>query len=159
MSKEELEKAIENGESVWYADFDFNVIECVLIPKNKPELKKPNYLYCYAGNEYEYRRKLHIDRIFNTKAEAEHYLHHANITRTETLPYHDWNERNSIIFSFYSPNNKGNRQYEFRLFKSGNITIWRTDDMYKVFNEPATEENFYKAYDECVKLFKGCEDE
>lgn len=157
MNKEELEKAIENGESVWVSNkycYPYEV-----------NLTKNHYIDM-ADNE-ESLMLSHLDDvelidylkyIFKTEKQALHYHNHANITRTETLPYHDWNERNSIIFSFYSPNNKGNRQYEFRLFKSGNITIWRTDDMYKVFNEPATEENFYKAYDECVKLFKGCED-
>ena len=33
-----------------------------------------------------------IKDVFKTKAEAEHYLHHANITRTETLPFLTWEE-------------------------------------------------------------------
>ncbi len=152
ITKQELEEKIAKGESVWYADFN-KVFECVLIPKNKPELKMPNYLYVYADDEYEYRRKLYINRLYSTKVEAEHYLHHANIIRTETLPFLTWEEFFSIgVMTFTGTNNL---DYElvrdFGVYNA--ITIYENGN--ELFEYDLTEENFYKAYDECVKLFKG----
>lgn len=92
MTKQEIEKAIENGESVWVVSWN-NVYEFKL--KNHT-----NRFINTNGNEemYNYTDENGTDRCFpikalyKSKAEAEHYLHHANIIRTETLPFLTWEE-------------------------------------------------------------------
>lgn len=141
MIKEEIEKAIENGESVFVVSLG-NVWEI------KPTIKDLQILPAFKD-------------IYNTKAEAEHYLHHANITRTETLPFLTWEEFD-----------KGNRLIRF-IGKNGErckLEGYQSDDTQGGFIDVVvngtgshidydyTEENFYKAYDECVRLFLGRED-
>lgn len=98
--------------------------------------------------------KPNYELIFKTKAEAEHYLHHANVTRTEQLPFLTWEEfLKEIELKFIACDGVSN----MTLYYCDN-TIYLVDDEYPEFNTTSwelTEENFYKAYDECVKLFKG----
>ena len=104
--------------------------------------------------------KSNIKDVFKTKTEAEHYLHHADITRTEQLPFVTWEEfleEKEIKF------NSKKSEY-LMIYLAGNITIYQCyyDDnglklQLRIFDEEATEANFYKAYDECVRLFKGKE--
>ena len=141
MTKQELEKAIENGESVWY-----------ITGKDVRGLKI---------TKKDLQRITKFDEVYKTKAEAEHYLHHANVTRTETLPFLTWEEFKEIgQISFIGKDKK-----EYILKKD---IIWSNNkytlvDCLKIFNETDftfskyfdyTEANFYKAYDECVRLFK-----
>ena len=142
MTKQELEKAIEKGESVWcvYKD-QSNIYEIKAVEIEK--VLSNTFLW---GKEYY----SNIKDVFKTKAEAEHYLHHANVTRTETLPFLTWEEfleKKAIHFI----DNKG---IDFVLRITDNkiklmvfFMVSKTWDL--------TEENFYKAYDECVRLFRG----
>ena len=142
MTREEIEKAIENGESVWcvYKD-QSNIYEIKAVEIEK--VLSNTFLW---GKEYY----SNIKDVFKTKAEAEHYLHHANITRTEQLPFLTWEEfleKKAIHFI----DNKG---IDFVLCITDNkiklmvfFMVSKTWDL--------TEENFYKAYDECVRLFRG----
>ena len=88
MTKQELEKAIKNDESVWcvYKDkpniYEIKAVEIEKVLSN-------TFLW---GKEYY----SNIKDVYKTKAEAEHYLHHANITRTETLPFLTWEEFKEI---------------------------------------------------------------
>lgn len=139
MEKKELEKAIEKGESVWAYDdllhrvipYKANEIAITGINTNMPA--------------YE------LKDLFATKQQAEHYLHHANVERVETLPFLTWEEfkikkslrfkrANDFIFC------------EMSIFKN-QIYIVGHIEKFECFGE-ATEENFYKAYDECVRLFR-----
>ena len=137
MTKQELEKAIENGESVWAYDdllhrvipYKANEIAITGINTNMPA--------------YE------LKDLFATKQQAEHYLHHANVERVEKLPFLTWEEfleKKAIHFI----DNKG---IDFVLCIADNKIKLRVFFMVcKTWD--STEENFYKAYDECVRLFK-----
>ena len=150
MTRQELEKVIENAESVWFADFDNKVKEVIL---EKTAYIKENYVYLTTNGKYQARLQFIIDRVCKTKAEAEHYLHHANVTRIETLLFLTWEEfkrekeieftdKNGVLTWLYIIKNKtSNIQLENRFEK---LKMW-----------DLTEANFYKAYDECVRLFKG----
>ena len=150
ISKLELQKAIENGESVWcvYKD-QSNIYEIKAVEIEK--VLSNTFLW---GKEYY----SNIKDVFKTKAEAEHYLHHANITRTEQLPFLTWEEFD-----------KGDRLIRF-IGKNGEkckLEGYQKDDKQSGFIDVVvngtgshidfdyTEENFYKAYDECVRLFRG----
>lgn len=151
MTKQELEKAIKNGESVWFADYDNKVKEVIL---EKTAYIKENYVYLTTNGKYQSRLKFIIDRVCKTKAEAEHYLHHANISRTETLPFLTWEEfLKEIELKFIACDGVSNM-----ILYCCNNTIYLVDEEYPEFNTTSwdlTEANFYKAYDECVRLFRG----
>lgn len=157
MTKQEIEQAIENGESVWgvfnqysyendsVKEIDFTKVECV-------ELHNDYFQYFNGKNLCGHYYKL----IFKTKAEAEHYLHHANITRTEILPFLTWEEfKEGVELSTTAKNGKKLKLY---------IGLIPDDSIYYMYMKlgnkqqnvgEATEENFYKAYDECVRLFRS----
>ena len=146
MTKQEIEQAIEKGESVWcvYKD-QSNIYEIKAVEIEK--VLSNTFLW---GKEYY----SNIKDVFKTKAEAEHYLHHANITRTEQLPFLTWEEfLKEIKLKFIACDGVSN----MTLYYCDN-TIYLVDDEYPEFNTTSwelTEENFYKAYDECVRLFRG----
>ena len=159
MTKQEIEKAIENGESVWFVDFDNKVKEVML---EKTAYIKEYYVYLTTNGKYQARLKFIINRVCKTKAEAEHYLHHANITRTETLPFLTWEEflkEREIRFV----DNIGEEWYLYYHYSDEFIYIY-LQSKFGYHGEKTrnpqnlgelTEANFYKAYDECVRLFKG----
>ena len=149
MTKQEIEKAIENGESVWIIGKDIE-------GNKRAGTKKLNNKYDEVLNN-----KLNgfwaLNKIFKTKAEAEHYLHHANITRTETLPFLTWEEfKKEHYFGFNSINNEWINLYVTNGLEPGKkiITIENATKEEFLANYDLTEANFYKAYDECVRLFK-----
>ena len=162
MTKQESEKAIKNGESVWGC-----LLECLLEICNDNTVKiDENIVGSTEINEYGFNFidlfnnsfYLSFKDVYKTKAEAEHYLHHANITRIEHLPFLTWEEFD-----------KGDRLIRF-IGKNGEkckLEGYQSDDTQGGFIDVVvngtgshidydyTEENFYKAYDECVRLFKG----
>lgn len=157
MTKQELEKAIENDECVWYSSSD-KVVKIDLSKKNKYDIQECSIFNDnYKITELVINYTLHylLKYLFKTKAEAEHYLHHANISRTEHLPFLTWEEfKEGKELRFY------NGKYRYKMNWSVDpeiIVIKRYLDFgidEFIFNERLTESNFYKAYDECVKLFK-----
>ncbi len=156
MKREELEKAIENGESVWLVDEEENKIEELHFYKNNMYNFDKNDLFINKFWIYEFRK------LFKTKAEAEHYLHHANIKRVESLPFLTWEEFNEDTSGFEFADNIGNkyRCHIVRDYNNGKdcIVLYDKNGTVSIDEEwEATEENFYKAYDECVRLFRGGE--
>ena len=154
MTKQEIKKAIENGENVWY-------------PKNRTikqiDLKNTHPIFngyqidIMIEDENGWHTEFYgIKDLYKTKAEAEHYLHHANITRTEILPFLTWEEfLKETRLNFIACDGVSNM-----ILYCCNNTIYLVDEEYPEFNTTSwelTEENFYKAYDECVRLFRGME--
>ncbi len=154
MTKAEIEKAIENGESVW--GLCGGVYEIKLSEHSEQFFDRDNN-YCYTDKNGE-KHCCFLQLLYKTKAEAEHYLHHANVTRTEILPFLTWEEFD-----------KGNRLIRF-IGKNGErckLEGYQSDDTQGGFIDVVvngtgshidydyTEENFYKAYDEAVRLFRG----
>ena len=96
MTKQELEKAIKNGESVWY--IVNNGLAEIDLGCNFHEIKDNELLTWYdkySKDYYTHRTKL--EDLYKTKAEAEHYLHHANISRIEHLPFLTWEDIENYI--------------------------------------------------------------
>ncbi len=151
MTKQEIEKAIENGENVWH-------------PKNRTikqiDLKNTHPIFngyqidIMIEDENGWHTEFYgIEDLCKSKAEAEHYLHHANITRTEQLPFLTWEEfLEECSFSFYSKNHEW-----FTLYwnDADGIVLENIISIDDKTTWDLTEENFYKAYDECVRRFKG----
>lgn len=151
MNKTELEEKIKNGESVWVANK-------YCYPY---EVKLTNNHYINIADNKESLMLAHLDDvelidyleyIFETKEKAQHYYDHANITHTEQLPFLTWEEfKNGKNLCFH-----GVDGVEYRLIcvMTNNYIILLEDEDEDTYWE-LTEENFYKAYDECVRLFKG----
>ena len=159
MTKQEIEKAIDNGESVWVANK-------YCLPYGV-ELTRNYYVDMVSDKEGLMLEHLdhvefidYLDCIFKTKAEAEHYLHHANISRTEQLPFITWEEfleEKELFFTNKSGYPMCLRIVDTKLGKK--IGLGGANgyfDLQQTWN--LTEENFYKAYDECERLFKGRSD-
>ena len=149
MKREEIEQAIEKGESVWY--IVNNELAEIDLSCNLHEIKDNELLTWYDKNSKDYyTHRIKLEDLYKSQAEAEHYLHHANITRTEQLPFLTWEEfleKKAIRFI----DNKG---IDFVLCITDNkiklmvfFMVSKTWDL--------TEANFYKAYDECVRLFRS----
>lgn len=153
MTKKEIIEAIENNESVWGVS-NHRMYE--LKADNIEKIGKEEIKYLEYNENYHLNLEIDLLNIYKTKAEAEHYLHHANITRTEQLPFLTWEEfLEETRLKFIACDGVSN----MILYYCDN-TIYLVDDEYPEFNTTSwelTEENFYKAYDECVRLFKGKE--
>lgn len=145
ISEERLEEIIKNKGVVWvYSTYSKPYRILPITFDGEREIN--SHTFCLNWN---------VKNIFETKEDAEFYVEFSCIERTERLELPNWEEKNCIIYTFYSPIKKGGKEYEFRLFKGGNITIWRTNDMYKVFNESATKENYTIACRKAKELFLG----
>ena len=143
ISKLELEQAIKNGESVWCVYKDTSSIYEIKAVEIEKVLND-TFLW---GKEYY----ANIKDLFKTKAEAEHYLHHANISRAEHLPFLTWEEFLSEEgISFVSADG-----FRCCLYYDKVDDMIYLDKGYEIDTYGATEANFYKAYDECVRLFRG----
>lgn len=153
MTKNEIEQAIKNGESVWVANK-------YCIPY---EVNLTNNHYIDIADNKESLMLAHLDDfelidyleyIFKTKEKAQHYYDHANITRTETLPFLTWEEfLEETMLKFIACDGVSNM-----ILYCCNNTIYLVDEEYPEFNTTSwdlTEANFYKAYDECVRLFRS----
>lgn len=151
MTKQEIEKAIKNGESVW----------CVLLGRVE-ELKDLKFVGDLLKGYNKIDRFYHditsefFDGLYKTKAKAEHYLNHANVTRTETLPFLTWEEfKEKRELKFNSVDGKHCELFIFNDFIYLQVGKDITENSKQQNVGEATEENFYKAYDECIRLFRG----
>lgn len=100
----------------------------------------------------------YLQNLYETQKEAEWALKYQRITRTEELNLPTWEEfmqeDKMVAFTTYPRN--------YHLLKYGNYIVIRSfygHGGMDIFVEPLTEENYIKACDLCVKLFKGEKDE
>lgn len=178
ISKLELEKAIENGDSVWVANkycypYEVNLTNnhYIDIADNKESLMLAHIDDVELIDYSEY--------IFETKEKAQHYHDHSNITRVEQLPFLTWEDIENYISNMkHFGLNRNDRVlariitkdsiYYFKLCKDFDLFTFQLKqtyigedlceqirDKFPVSLGEATEANFYKAYDECVRLFRG----
>lgn len=163
ISKLELEKAIENGESVWVAHRNAVLELCPdmsvkINNSDMPDVSMTTFEVDNGGIVIKTKTQwtdlfFYYEDISKNKAVAEHYAFHKNVTRTETLPFLTWEEfLEKKDIRFYTKDgdevrlyitDDGNKIYVIEFKPYGYLGKWN-----------ATEANFYKAYDECVRLFK-----
>lgn len=150
ISRERLEELIKQGATIWvrndYQTYEINTSYFVNIDIIG------DVLYCGAEMVY-------LDYLYETKEEAEWVLkYHA--TRTEELNLPMWEDfKNSKIkwIGFWS---KTYDNYWLYLRYNKIRLICVLDDGYEITEQTwkATEENYIKACDLCIKLFKGEEE-
>ena len=157
MEKQEIEKAIKNGESVWVAN-EYRYPYKVKLT-NKHYVGVINDIKCLmlAFQNEDDELIDYLEYIFETKEKAQHYHDHANVSRTEHLPFLTWEEfdkgDNRIKFKSKNGDYCSLEGYFDKDTNYGFIDVVR--NWHCVFSKDYTEANFYKAYDECVRLFKG----
>lgn len=149
MTKEEIEKAIENGESVWL------VFEDRIYKLDRSKIIDINDCYVEYYNNY-HRCNLYATTsdFYETEARAKHFISHCGVTRVETLPFLIWEEfLEERHLSFI-----GKNEIEYMLCIFGDkidLAEHRACSSFVIKEWHATEANFYKAYDECVRLFRS----
>ncbi len=163
IEKSRLEELIKQGATIYYIDKDisliflnehFDIDEIFLLGTDRFEY----WLYC-RDVPYE-----PLERLYETKEQAEWALKYQHITRTEELNLPPWEElidkkknRRFYINEFVCRN-----EYDLLVICSlgidfeGKIEIRNVSLNHKLlFQAPLSEENYIKACDLCVKLFKG----
>ena len=154
MTKKEIIESIENNKNVWGVSHN-RMYE--LKAENIEEIGKEEIKYLEYNENYHLNLEIDLLDIYKTKAEAEHYLHHANVTRTEQLPFYTFSEiakdeKNFKMGKTYTLIEDKNFVLDINKSYVSQIVLYTGKEKYSWnFNE----ENFYKAYDECVRLFKG----
>lgn len=163
ISKLELQKAIENGESVWVAHRNAVLELCPdmsvkISNSDMPDVCMTTFEVDNGGIVIKRKTQwtdlfFYYEDISKNKAAAEHYAFHKNVTRTETLPFLTWEEfLKEYSFDFYSSNHEWFTMYWNDVDGIVIENIISIDDK-KTWE--LTEENYYKAYDEAVRLFRG----
>lgn len=166
MTRQEIEKAIEKGESVWVAHRNAVLELCPdmsvkISNSDMPDVCMTTFEVDNGGIVIKRKTQwtdlfFYYENISKNKAAAEHYAFHKNVTRTETLPFLTWEEfLKETRLNFIACDGVSNM-----ILYCCNNTIYLVDEEYPEFNTTSwdlTEENFYKAYDECVRLFRGGE--
>ena len=154
MIKEEIEKAIEDGESVWVVEKSPNLL-CEVDKESIVAASGIGLIYFNKVLNSKFRAS--FSQCFKTQLEALHYANHANMTRTETMPFLTWEEfKRKRELKFNSAD--GNYCELFIVNDFIYLQLGKEISMKQQNVGEATEANFYKAYDECVKLFLGRED-
>ena len=105
------------------------------------------------STEEKYLNHKYFHRLFETKEQAEWALKYQFITRTEELNLPMWEE--FCKHKYVSFNDEFCNHYVLKLNKNSKLIITKYPADWEIFYEPATEENYEKACDLCVKLFKG----
>ena len=172
MTREEIKKAIENGESVWVAHRNAVLELCPdmsvkISNSDMPDVAMTTFEVDNGGIVIKRKTQwtdlfFYYEDISKNKAVAEHYAFHKNVTRTETLPFLTWEEfnKNTLGFEFADTIENKYRFHIVRDYRDGKdfIVLYDKNGTISIDEEwEATEENFYKAYDECVRLFRGGE--
>ena len=157
MNKTELERAIKKGESVWVANKYCYPYKVKLT--NKHYVGVINDIKCLmlAFQNEDDELIDYLEYIFETKEKAQHYHDHANISRTEQLPFYTFSEiakdeKNFKMGKTYTLIEDKNFVLDINKSYVSQIVLYTSKEKYSWnFNE----ENFYKAYDEAVRFFNG----
>ena len=161
ITKERLEELIKEGATIWSSyRLNYNVIAVNLTDKKRFVIYTDDMSILDRDTEYTYQLK----NLFETRKEAEwHLKYHA--TRTEELNLPTWEE--FMQFSQQRPCYnitfmEGRSKYICFLDKTQEegmyICLYDKTFDEDIFCELATEENYIKVCDLCIKLFKGEQD-
>ena len=178
ITKEKLEELIEKGVeiySIYESPFDKPCVSYIELDRDWFfEIENGNLEirgYDIVGDEFLTDHSL--DKLFETKAEAEFCAKYKNIQRTETLDLPTWEEAKidklvqngklkngcwDLIKSFTDKMN--NEMFEFSLSSDNGkkfyLSVNNEDSSYKdLFYKPLTYENYLEACELCKKLFEG----
>lgn len=155
IKKERLEELINEGATIWYVgkDYSVNANRMVEIRLGKFNKIENDYLLVKIGDGFHtprYNFVAYLDGLFETQKQAEWSLKYQHIPRTEELNLPTWeeffNSGKSIVFRDAYGDIQELKQYNREIY---------INEQYCGY---LTEENYIKACDLCVKLFKGEEE-
>ena len=156
ITKERLEELIKEGATIWWLPGKMALKICL---NDSYYVDYQDMLCCKRLNYNE--RIEHISWLFETEEQAEwHLKYHKNRIETlDLLMWEDFIKEDNFVFKFYVKK----KEYSMYIFVKNKNTnncriLIRADDReqdWLVFEEPATEENYIKACDLCLKLFEG----
>lgn len=146
MNSIEIKEAIDSGKSVW---------QVIGGESYELDLSKHTDRFINTKDEYLYMDENCVPRycplkdLYKSKAQADHYLHHSNVTRIYKLPFLTWEEfKEKKVIKFRSADNI---DCMLHLVDNGDKIALLA---YCVKYFKATEENFYKVYDKMAELFR-----
>lgn len=151
ISEERLSIIIQEKGEVWCISkyhMPYRVIPVIF--DGKPKIEPHSFITGWGAKN-----------IYETKEEAEECLTYGNITRTEKFPYVSWEEFNKVYsFAFESKERimlevaiwfNSESGDDIKTIRITNLNDWNIC----YFEQPLTRENYHKALDLCVKLWKG----
>ena len=162
ITKSRLEELIKQGATVYYADRDVRFFIPIFLNKD----------FMIKGKELSHKencvKDTLLEDLYETEEQAEWASKYQRIPRTEYLDLPTWEElidkkknRRFYINEFVCRN-----EYDLLVVCSlgvdfeGKIEVRNVSLNHKLlFQAPLSEENYEKACDLCVKLFKGESDE
>lgn len=165
ITKERLEELIEKGATVYFLNLN-EIIELKLVPKNEPEIMYEDRLYVYGTEPNDWRYKVPIKWLFETKEDAEFAYKYQNISTTYYLnlpTYKDFVENYQTLGDVTIPDEKcvmfNFKTNIYSLYATDNeIHIGRGNDGAALFRKDLNKENYIQACDLCRKLFLGEDD-
>lgn len=162
ITKERLQELIKQGATIWEYNYEPFIAGYSSIIHINPLQLDTN---CYIEDDKLYTQRAEersdfdifeaeLKDIFETRKQAEWYLkYHA--TRTEELDLPTWEEpKADQITTFMCKDHREARLYVSKFYNCVCIEIGDWTE----FREEYSEENYIKACDLCVKLFKGEEE-
>lgn len=151
ISKERLEELIEQGATI-YDIFKGDIYLVDLTMAKYYDV--PKYIE-YKNDYYNCNLTRSINDLFETEEDARWELE-MTATRTETLKLVNWEqfcyEENETRFTD-KLDNRCSISYETELLGDNYIAVYQNH--FTLFRESATKENYTKACELCIKLFKG----
>ena len=161
ISNERLQELIKEGAKIYTLDFN-RLLNIEITPDTDTkkivigELFLDDDMFIIEGKLHKYDWDISLDKLFETKEDAEFALKYRNITRTETLSLPSWEEFKIVHFI----DNVGTH-YELEKIRNKICLDFSNDGEYyiKDLQWEATKENYLQACELCRKLFLGENDD
>ena len=152
ISKERLEELISQEATIYSARIKVREISLNDLIQIYTEHGEDVIVFGYEPNDWE-----ELKDLYETRKEAEwHLKYYATRTEELNLPY--WTDieehKDDDIYKIASFRRKNAMSYNL-LFKRGDLMLWSVQELMNVWIDLATEENYTKLCDLCLKLFKG----
>lgn len=153
IEKSRLEELIKQGATVYYADRDVRFFIPIFLNKD----------FMIKGKELSHKencvKDTLLEDLYETQDQAEWAAKYQRIQRTEYLDLPTWGEikdfKDECIITFYAKN----MIYGVVSVCVYGTFFWVENQRQEFLYEKFTEENYKKACDLCLKLFKGESDE
>ena len=150
ITKERLDELIKEGATVYSLDKQVKYPIPIFLKDGENVVVNDNELV----NSVRVIDK--IENLYETQKEAKwHLKYHATRIEELNLPY--WTDivrhKDDDVYKIASFRTKNGNKYNL-LFKKGDLSLWNVRESRVIWVYLATEENYTKLCDLCVKLFK-----
>lgn len=151
ITKERLEELITKSAMIYYADRDVQFPVPIFL--NEEDFVRGKEL----SHEGSYIRYIPLEDLYEEHKDVEWVLkYHATRTEELDLPmWEDWQRVNKTGLYAMSFRDKKYHYCELMVFHDEIKVTKQAYGLEVLFDEPATEENYIKACDLCLKLFEG----